>query len=31
MDVAAAPPPPIEAGEQPVTVTVQGTIELQTD
>ena len=31
MDVAAAPSPPIEAGEQPVTVTVQGTIELQTD
>lgn len=31
MDAAAAPPPVIEAGEQPVTVTVQGTIELQND
>lgn len=28
---AAAAPPVIEAGEQPVTVTVQGTIELQND
>lgn len=30
MDVAAAPPA-IEAGDQPVTVNVQGTIELQND
>lgn len=29
MEAAAMPPPAIEAGEQPVTVTVQGVIELQ--
>ena len=26
-----APPPPIEAGEQPVIVNLQGTIEMQND
>lgn len=31
MDAPGAAPPSIEAGEQTVTVTVQGTIELQTD
>ena len=31
MEAAPAAPPPIEAGEQPVTIHLQGTIELQND
>jgi predicted secreted protein len=31
MDAAPSAPPAVEAGEQPVTVNLQGTIELQSD